>query len=473
MADNMKSFADNMKKENYGGAAIDAAKIAAPVAGMLVAFELVKKGLTAVADTVVGGIESAIGGVLGGGAIGVGLKAAPGAISGFLSTPVIAGVTIGALLGGGLIVAAMVDILANKTITLTDAFGLVLGGALVAGLLGAGLGLLISVTIAILGPGLNDLSDVPEVTQEITDRLAEIPPTINMTDKQVSKLITGFDRLKTSGERWAEGDWFGALTTGATEAMVGLESFGSALEKYGVLDPKFGDEWQRQIDIVNAGLVTKMQMEGRGTELVSTLTKEMIDSFATYGPPTIGKWDETIGIPLSERLGESPPTAGPLAKPSFFERGANLMMMFGAGMESFADPLKGIVTSILESIVSAFNKALSNIISIVNRMITEANRASSAINSTSRGKTLPNIPKMAEGGIVTSPTLAMIGESGPEAVIPLGRGGGMGSDVYVTNHITVSPKADKEEMKKMFSTFAREQGRELRRRTSYIGGVYA
>ena len=34
---------------------------------------------------------------------------------------------------------------------------------------------------------------------------------------------------------------------------------------------------------------------------------------------------------------------------------------------------------------------------------------------------------MAKGGIVTSPTFAMIGESGPEAVIPLGRGSGMGS----------------------------------------------
>jgi hypothetical protein len=35
----------------------------------------------------------------------------------------------------------------------------------------------------------------------------------------------------------------------------------------------------------------------------------------------------------------------------------------------------------------------------------------------------PNIPHLAEGGIVTQPTLAMIGEAGPEAVIPLGRAG--------------------------------------------------
>ena len=33
---------------------------------------------------------------------------------------------------------------------------------------------------------------------------------------------------------------------------------------------------------------------------------------------------------------------------------------------------------------------------------------------------------MANGGIVTGPTLAMIGERGPEAVIPLNRAGGMG-----------------------------------------------
>lgn len=41
---------------------------------------------------------------------------------------------------------------------------------------------------------------------------------------------------------------------------------------------------------------------------------------------------------------------------------------------------------------------------------------------------IPKIPLLAQGGIVTKPTLAMVGEAGPEAVIPLGhalrRGGG-------------------------------------------------
>jgi hypothetical protein len=45
-----------------------------------------------------------------------------------------------------------------------------------------------------------------------------------------------------------------------------------------------------------------------------------------------------------------------------------------------------------------------------------------------KGFEVPEIPMLAEGGIVTGPTLAMIGERGPEAVVPLsGRGGGMGN----------------------------------------------
>jgi len=47
------------------------------------------------------------------------------------------------------------------------------------------------------------------------------------------------------------------------------------------------------------------------------------------------------------------------------------------------------------------------------------------------GFDVPNIPKLAAGGIVTSPTLALIGEAGPEAVVPLGKGGAMGNNVTI------------------------------------------
>jgi phage-related protein len=52
---------------------------------------------------------------------------------------------------------------------------------------------------------------------------------------------------------------------------------------------------------------------------------------------------------------------------------------------------------------------------------------------------VPNIPMLAEGGIVTSPTLAMIGERGPEAVVPLNRANGVGGiTVNVTGGLATS-----------------------------------
>jgi phage-related protein len=52
----------------------------------------------------------------------------------------------------------------------------------------------------------------------------------------------------------------------------------------------------------------------------------------------------------------------------------------------------------------------------------------------------PDIPYLAKGGIVTKPTLAMIGEAGAEAVIPLNKAGAMGN----TYNITVNGALDSE-----------------------------
>jgi hypothetical protein len=50
-----------------------------------------------------------------------------------------------------------------------------------------------------------------------------------------------------------------------------------------------------------------------------------------------------------------------------------------------------------------------------------------------KGFSFPKIPALAEGGIVTGPTLALIGEAGPEAVVPLDRyNGGMGGGMNIT-----------------------------------------
>jgi hypothetical protein len=54
-----------------------------------------------------------------------------------------------------------------------------------------------------------------------------------------------------------------------------------------------------------------------------------------------------------------------------------------------------------------------------------------------KGFDVPNIPMLAEGGIVNKATLAVIGEAGPEAVVPLSRAGefGMGGGNNVTINV--------------------------------------
>jgi len=64
------------------------------------------------------------------------------------------------------------------------------------------------------------------------------------------------------------------------------------------------------------------------------------------------------------------------------------------------------------------------------------------------------IKSLAKGGIVTQPTLALVGESGPEAIVPLGKGGGIGTTVIVNVYGSVQTEKD------LAQTIAREIGRQ-------------
>ena len=76
-----------------------------------------------------------------------------------------------------------------------------------------------------------------------------------------------------------------------------------------------------------------------------------------------------------------------------------------------------------------------------------------------KGFDVPDIPMLAEGGIVTSPTLAMIGEGrGPEAVIPLSKMGsmGFGGGGNITINVT---SADPNEVVRALQSYNRNVGR--------------
>ena len=94
----------------------------------------------------------------------------------------------------------------------------------------------------------------------------------------------------------------------------------------------------------------------------------------------------------------------------------------GAGIRGFINIIKGDINGL----ISMVNTAIRAIDAIHVKL-------PSFLGGGDIGFNIPQIPMLAAGGIVTSPTLAMIGEAGSEAVIPLSKMGGMGGINVVVN----------------------------------------
>ncbi len=114
--------------------------------------------------------------------------------------------------------------------------------------------------------------------------------------------------------------------------------------------------------------------------------------------------------------------------------------------ETASKPVTAVWESMWNGIKTAANIAMevvkATIQAALNFVISKINAIINAINSVaSKGAKglgisipqIPTIPLLAEGGIVTRPTLAMIGEAGSEAVIPLSKMGfgGLGGGIVV------------------------------------------
>jgi hypothetical protein len=116
------------------------------------------------------------------------------------------------------------------------------------------------------------------------------------------------------------------------------------------------------------------------------------------------------------------------------------------GMKNVAKTVANFVIGYYNAILSGVERAINGIANAINRIPRfTAPSWVPGIGGKSFGMpsipnvSFPRIPALAEGGIVRDATLALIGEAGPEAVIPLDRlgdtaaGGGMVVNVTVTS----------------------------------------
>lgn len=103
--------------------------------------------------------------------------------------------------------------------------------------------------------------------------------------------------------------------------------------------------------------------------------------------------------------------------------GGNIIGWIGDGLEAGATGLAKIVKGAINAVIDGLNKGIAGI----NKAIGLVNK----VNPFDDVPNIPDIPKLAKGGIVTQPTLAIIGEAGPEAVVPLSRAGTLGGGMTI------------------------------------------
>ncbi len=99
------------------------------------------------------------------------------------------------------------------------------------------------------------------------------------------------------------------------------------------------------------------------------------------------------------------------------------------------DGIKTSASEKWEGVKTVIKGAINGIIGFINKFIRDWNKIELKVPEvkiplvgtvggwTVRLPEIKEIPTLAKGGLVTDPTLAMIGEAGPEAVVPLGRSG--------------------------------------------------
>jgi phage-related protein len=106
--------------------------------------------------------------------------------------------------------------------------------------------------------------------------------------------------------------------------------------------------------------------------------------------------------------------------------------LFKSLSRSVSDIWNGIYRSIA-SVVNSITGTINTLIRGMNRLKFDVPDWVPFIGGMEWGFNIPEIPMLAEGGIVTRPTLAMIGEAGPEAVIPLSEFGSQpgGGDINI------------------------------------------
>jgi hypothetical protein len=222
-----------------------------------------------------------------------------------------------------------------------------------------------------------------------------------------------------------------AAQTAATNSITQKKSFIQVLQDQAALAATFAGKVQT---LITMGLSETAigQVLAAGADAGSAIADEIIAGGATVVDQvnTLVSATESVADTIGESAAAQFYTAGVTAGQALVDgvraaiAAAGFVIGIGASGEETVVNQAG-----LDQVNAAIAKAKTKK-SPGGKKITDKERKNIMELADSLGVT---IPAFAKGGIVTGPTLALIGEAGPEAVIPLsGRNKGMGSTYNIT-----------------------------------------
>jgi len=125
------------------------------------------------------------------------------------------------------------------------------------------------------------------------------------------------------------------------------------------------------------------------------------------------------------------------------------------GVTASVDFIKGYLNTVLGFYKTIFNGIATLWNSTIGKLSFEVPSWVPGLGG--KGFKVPTIPLLADGGIVTGPTLAMIGERGPEAVIPLNRAG-IGGNITVNVYSTLADASLPDKLVNALRAYNRRSG---------------